>query len=220
MLTEFELQTKLWEDTVKEFEPDRADVKFSQATSLLTMFMHSIGEIWPEDGYRWQVVEEYNDMAQRGKCKIVRAQSGEHRALGKNWAVISALQAEGRLILLVASEIEHDTNNTNNLNKVENYLAWYTLCRHVESSRQQRLDMTTLYVCGTTCRIGHLVFPGSGKETLNLNLSPPVKVTEASYKKDIPEILSSLADISLKSSGLKNIVRRSYWAPSSASLTA
>ncbi len=85
-------------------------------------------------------VEDYNDVVQRKEWVIARARSSGETALGTNWAVTSALEAEGRLFLLVASEIEHDTRD---LNEVENYLVWYTLDRHLRSNPQQDLDVRT-----------------------------------------------------------------------------
>ncbi|KAJ8128112.1 hypothetical protein O1611_g5522 [Lasiodiplodia mahajangana] len=216
-MTRFELETDLWQGTVTEFTPGRGgQLNFSQAISFATLLMQSISQVWLDDGYERQEVEDYNDLVWRKEWVQARARSGRGAALGTNWAVTSALETEGRLFLLVASGIEHDTGD---LNEVENYLVWCALNRHLCSNPQQDLDMTILYVCGTACRIAYLGYSGSGKKIDKVDIRPPVQITEANYKKNIPEILNSLANLSLKSPNLKEIVEQSCWSPSSASLT-
>lgn len=63
-------------------------------------------------------------------------------ALETNSAVTSALETEGRLFLLVASEIEHNTGDLN-LNEVEKYLVLHAISRHRCFNSQQDLDVRT-----------------------------------------------------------------------------
>lgn len=205
MSTELLLETEVWKNTIADFNPARRDDYCSQATSIATLFLQVLEPVWQADGY------EPNDQRDRyheptGWEQWVRRHD-DKAVPEKDWGVLSVLENKGgHLILVLSSRLEH----TPKLNLIERYLVFCTIHHNSRPRPQDKFELTMISLCGNTCSIVHMLY--SRTELLEAENRLEVKLTPARFKEDIQQILTSLAEVTLKRVNLKEIVKTASWS--------
>ncbi|KAH8159339.1 hypothetical protein CIB48_g8907 [Xylaria polymorpha] len=189
MSTKLQLGTEVWKNTVSEFNPgQRGNLCYSQAISISALLLQVIESVWEADGYELHQSqsEHYNNLVQWKEWAV---QHGKKAALEKDWAVSSVLEKEGgHRILLLSSQLKHVPKF---LNVLEIYLVLCTI-RHLNSYPNFKDDF----------------------KVLEMKILPEVKLTTASFKEGIQEILESLAEATLERVDLRKTVETASWSAS------
>ncbi|KAI1159501.1 hypothetical protein F5B18DRAFT_636389 [Nemania serpens] len=207
MSTKLLLETEVWNNTIADFNPAQRDDCCSQATSIATLFLQELETVWQADGY--EPNESQRDCYHQSTGWEQWVNRHDNKAvLAEHWGVLSVLENKGgHLILVLSSQLEH----TPTLNLIERYLVFCTI--HHNETRpepQDKFELTMISICGNTCCIVHMLC--SRTELLEAENRLEVKLTTASFKEDIQQILTSLAEVTLERVDLKEIVKTASWS--------